>query len=204
MEEGAGDRARRGSSNLDDGYFRAQDAIHSPAPGPRALPHLLALPGVRSFAPALSAIHRREGWLRLLDAIEDSGFLDRSRMLGASEQPRGWDRMGAVSQRKKRNRSETLTIEDVVVVVTMDREEFISNVMAQRMPPDIFLRAYGNEECRKSANEWLEKNGYFLKQYPDRLEILHNEEVIGEWLSPLHFHSPPHSPPVIDSDPLWS
>ena len=54
-------------------------------------------------------------------------------------------------------------------------EEWLSSIMAKEMPPDIFLKAYGNDECKMTASKWMVDNGYELRYsmpiHGDTIEI---------------------------------
>ena len=62
------------------------------------------------------------------------------------------------------------------------QEEWMATVMAKEMPPELFLRAYGNKACRQEIIQWLVDNGYyvcFFQSRPFYLEIRKGDKVIA-------------------------
>ena len=52
------------------------------------------------------------------------------------------------------------------------REKWLSGEMAKRLSPDVFLRAYGNQNCKQDVARILEENGWELRCYPNGDEEL--------------------------------
>ena len=68
-----------------------------------------------------------------------------------------------------------------------EQEEWMATQMASILPPDMFLRAYGNDECKRDVSRFLEENGYALFEHPDRIEIRKHNEVLSTYSRPKLF-----------------
>lgn len=64
-------------------------------------------------------------------------------------------------------------------------EDWLAREMAERMPPELFLRAYGNTDCMVSVAEWLEKEGYELAIYPWGKKELKRRGVVLSVFDPM-------------------
>jgi hypothetical protein len=77
------------------------------------------------------------------------------------------------------------SVERVVELVFRMEEEWISREMAKVMPPELFLRAYGNHKCKIDVAQWMEKEGYHLAIHVDGTKELRRfDEVIARLLKP--------------------
>lgn len=45
-------------------------------------------------------------------------------------------------------------------------EDWLQTLLANELPPEIYLKAYGNEKCKKEMANWLTANGYCLHRSP--------------------------------------
>lgn len=54
--------------------------------------------------------------------------------------------------------------------------------MAKLLPPDVFLRAYGNDKCRRDVASMLENSGYTVAIFPSgKKQLRRGDEVISEF-----------------------
>lgn len=75
----------------------------------------------------------------------------------------------------------------VVDLVRRLEEEWLASELVKVMPPELFLRAYGNSKCQSDVQAWMEKEGYRVAIHPDgRNELRRGEEVLATFDPPLH------------------
>lgn len=76
-------------------------------------------------------------------------------------------------------------INALVELVMRMEEEWLSSAMAKVMPPDLFLRAYGNFACKLDVAQWMEQNGYHVAVHPcGKEELRRFEEVLATFNPP--------------------
>lgn len=75
---------------------------------------------------------------------------------------------------------------EIIELVMRMEEEWLASEFAKVMPPELFLRAYGNADCQKDVAEWLTKEGYAVAIHSDgRKELRRGEEVLATLDPPI-------------------
>lgn len=77
--------------------------------------------------------------------------------------------------------------EKIVAAILAREREWLSDQMVKLLPPEMFLRAFGNDECKRSVHDVLLGMGVMLCCYPDgRQELRRGNEVLST-LMPVVF-----------------
>lgn len=90
-----------------------------------------------------------------------------------------------------------MSTDEIVELVMRMEEDWLSREMAKLMPPELFLRAYGNFACKLDIAQWMEKEGLHLAVHPcGKKELRRFEEVVATFSPPRpiiqfsNFHDP--------------
>ncbi len=74
----------------------------------------------------------------------------------------------------------------IVELLYSMEEEWLSRELAKVMPPELFLRAYGNVNCKMDVAEWMEKEGYHVAIHVGgRKELRKFDKVIATLEKPI-------------------
>lgn len=78
-----------------------------------------------------------------------------------------------------------MNVNAVVELVMRMEEEWLSREMVKLMPPDLFLRAYGNFACKLDVAQWMEKAGLHLEVHlSGKKELKRFDELIATFNPP--------------------
>ena len=72
-----------------------------------------------------------------------------------------------------------LVIKEIVERSYRRREEWLEAILSKLMPPDLYLRAYGNNKCKLDVAKWLQREGYLVEDYPEYLILKKNGNTIS-------------------------
>jgi len=68
--------------------------------------------------------------------------------------------------------------------VSKSREKWLDDLCSKHLPPEIYLRAYGNNACKHDVAQILQEQGFILHKWPDREEAWRGDELLGVWHHP--------------------